>query len=109
MGTDLTYDKYCCKSFTRDEYMEGKVKHEQYYSQFVTRGMLDYLKATLKTKIELSEDPSFNDIPLKIWDRMPSSLLPFKAFYKLNRGVSPADKVCAFKAAARIIKSESRR
>lgn len=89
--------------------MKGEVKHEQYYNQFVSRAMLDHLKATLKDKIQNSEHSSFNDIPIRIWDRMPNSLLPLRAMYKLNRGASLADKVCAYKAAARIIRDEYKR
>jgi hypothetical protein len=57
--------------FTRKQYLDRECNHREYYAQFVTPGVkqrvlqrfgIDALKA--------SEEPSFNDLPLAVWDSL---------------------------------------
>lgn len=97
---------------TRQEYMDGKATHEQYYGQFVT----DALKRAVTDRFGIetlvnSTDPHFNDIPLGQWDAF-SQTMPFlvsmrKVFEAQgNRGWSLATVVCLAKEAARQVKQE---
>ena len=93
---------------TRKQYMNREFTHEEYYSQFVTDGILN-LVGKIQSKIDASEDENFNDIPLVIWDQMSKAFGYYsdviRAISKTTAGgVSLSDKVCVLKQAARIIK-----
>lgn len=96
--------------FTRKDYLDGKVSHHDYYSQFLTNSLIEYVKERFKDKIYLSEDDNFNNIALTYWDQ-----LYIKDKIKLNLWIeangnrkeyswSACDRVCIAKAAAKIIK-----
>lgn len=57
-------------NFTRKQYMEGEVNHDDYYGQFVTDGVIRLLD---QDRVKNSTDPHFNDIPLLHWDRLVRS------------------------------------
>jgi hypothetical protein len=102
--------------YTRKDYMDHKVTHEQYHAQFVT----DEVRRIVSTRIGLdriraSTDPHFNDIPLVEWDaiigfddRGPSIKYPFGASAKLKAAgdiISAASLISILKEAARQLKS----
>lgn len=104
--------------FTREDYMEGKCTHDEYYAQFLG-GENSYTNAfdlilgrwkKEEIKKAYKEDPSFNTLPLNGWnvigwDVLSESLIcrPFREF-----GDVPilAGKVCILKRAAKIIATE---
>ena len=104
--------------YTRKQYLNKEVSHEDYYSQFVT----DHIKHLVETfigqdAIIKSSDPYLNDIPLKKWDSLylvstnPPKINALgigKILGESNGsgGVSMSDMVCVLKAAARMLKKE---
>lgn len=115
--------------FIRNDYINGKVTHRQYYGQFVN-------EATKKRVIESigidkllnSKDEHLNDIPLKKWDLLggfiwkvrggeeiavmqPHSsedILPidYKLLKEAGEGVSSSTMVCIYKEAGKQIIEE---
>lgn len=82
------------KVFTHKDYLDGLCTHREYYGQFVTSYIRGVVLSNIgKDKIKKSADEHFNDIPLKLWDRLP-----------LGRSGSLSQKVCIAKEAARQIK-----
>lgn len=106
--------------YTRKDYMDGlkemdgKTRHDTYYSQFVTPSVAArVLDAVSIVQIMKSEDPHFNDIPLRIWDNLglPQDVALWVGMannftYKTpsKPGLSQADQVCVNKQVARIIR-----
>ena len=101
---------------TRKEYLDlsrlgnGIEAFHQYYSQFVTpyvEGVV--LRHIGEDRIRESKDVHFNDIPLKLWDR----LVPLVRHgisvrnEEINgtRAVSICECVCTLKTAAHIIRN----
>ena len=96
---------------TREQYMDGQIDHDTYYSQFVTYGVLQLVRSgSIKRVILSSKDPHFNDIPLNRWDLMAGAL-PSDAIllHKLadRGGISRANRVCILKAAAKQLRKWS--
>lgn len=90
--------------FTRQDYINGKINHNDYYAQFVTPQMLDSIASYIGSdKLLSSTDPHLNDIPLKQWDFLPWEQSAFDKVREANGtgGVSLSDKVCIWKNAAR--------
>ena len=56
--------------FTREQYLNNEVSHEEYISQFVTSTELEVVKSQFGNRLFQSQDPYLNDIPLKEWDRL---------------------------------------
>ena len=54
--------------FTRTQYLNNEVSHEEYISQFVTSTELEVVKSQFGNRLFQSRDPYLNDIPLKEWD-----------------------------------------
>jgi len=103
--------------FDRNDYMQGKCSHQEYYSQFTTKAMQTHICNRIgKSRIEESTDKYFNDIYLKLWDNLDAKLFINKELYKLCNNVtyaeaarsnfmwSPSCNVCVLKAAASIIR-----
>jgi hypothetical protein len=105
---------------TRDEYMNGKVEHREYYAQFITDEMVKQVKDNIGIeRIKASKDKHLNDIPMKEWDGL--SGISFKIingsqtlasrpqvshkFVELckqaGEGISPSTLVCVYKEIAR--------
>ena len=89
----------------RNDYMQGKITHRQYYSQFVNDNVKQMIIDKIgKDKLLNSEDEYFNDIPLYLWDNIGlpcgiNDLLKQAGdFYTL------AGQVCILKEAGRQIK-----
>ena len=96
--------------FTRKQYMSNEVTHAEYYNQFVI-DLIPLVRGAIgEDRIKASRDPYFNDIPLRRWDFL-AALIPAETQRKIaeangSGGISLSDKVCALKAAARLIKEE---
>ena len=121
--------------YTRANYMAKECTHDQYYSQFVTPGIIQHVTWAIgKDRICASQDRHFNDIPLKEWDFLDKGIrlnLPKDKWRRLacadtlteggkenwlkanpNPGRflwSLSDAVCIAKQAARIIKARNNR
>lgn len=102
--------------YTRKDYMDGKVTHDAYYSQFVTPEVRAIVARCIGAgRIRASTDPHFNDIPLREWDaiigftdgpqpRVATSLGVRTALEAAGDSVSASTLTCVMKAAARQIK-----
>jgi len=89
------------QELSREDYMSGKVTHDQYYNQFVTQDILDIITVSVGTEdILASKDPNFNDIALYRWDRC-GVLLEGKVNWPKDDGPSTAGLVCVAKAGAK--------
>lgn len=88
---------------TRQDYMDKKCTHQEYYSQFVDYDVIIAVLEYIGEKnIIKSKDEHFNDIPLKKWDNL--GLLNLELLKKHNETPSLATNCCIGKAAARMIK-----
>jgi len=95
-------------SYSRKDYMDRKVTHQEYYFQF-GKHLIDYVQSIIgKDRIINSTDPHFNDIPLKLWDDMEDSIrmMVGRKIGEANGtgGLSLSDTVCAAKSAAKHIR-----
>lgn len=93
---------------SRSDYKSGKATHNEYYGQFVTKGVLGLVKDRIgEDRIKASEDPHFNDIPLAEWDRLPLWSHLASVIREANGNINPslAEKNSVMKAAARMIKA----
>ena len=104
----MTHQEYLDLSCSGDS--DSIAAFHQYYSQFVTpyvEGVV--LRHIGEDRIRASKDVHFNDIPLKLWDR----LVPLVRHgisvrnEEINgtRCVSICECVCTLKTAARIIRN----
>jgi hypothetical protein len=101
--------------FTRKQYMDGDVSHDEYYGQFVTDGVIRLLD---QERVKASTDPHFNDIPLHRWDQL-ATLLPHNVISAVcdanesthagKRVHSLSDCVCVLKAAAKKVRETEQR
>jgi hypothetical protein len=99
--------------FTRKQYMDGEVSHNDYYGQFVTDGVIQLFDWALRDRIKKSIDPHFNDIPLRQWDQLaaclPKSVISVvcdanTSTHSGGRAYSLSDCVCVLKAAAKKVR-----
>jgi hypothetical protein len=59
---------------TREDYMDHKATHREYYGQFITPTIVAQVARMIgKDRIMASTDPHFNDIPLREWDAFSGS------------------------------------
>lgn len=95
--------------FTRQDYLQDKCTHRQYYAQFVNDNVKQMVKDRIGIdKIKCSKDEHFNDIPLYLWDNCG---LPYGISDLLKQAgdyYSLAGQVCILKEAGRQLK-EGRR
>ena len=97
--------------FTREQYMNKEVSHQEYYAQFVTPGVMNLVRNAIgEGTIRDSQDPHFNDIPLARWDNLHPYILSLVG-WKISKanggwGVSLGETVCVAKAAAEMIRDE---
>lgn len=106
---------------TRDERMERRCTHEEWWQQFVTESTIRYVRDSIGlSRIVASIDEHLNDIPLADWDRLTISQhfdrMDTKA-WKDAHGIprdnprfpwSLSDTVCVAKCAARMIQERYR-
>jgi len=86
---------------SRNDYLEGKVTHREYYAQFVTSSVRDTVRRHIGAhRIKISDDPHFNDIPLIEWDRLG---------WAVSRLSDPSlhERVCVLKEAAEQLRDEA--
>lgn len=100
---------------TRKEYLDlsrlgnGTEVFHQYYSQFVTPYVTEVVRTCIgEDIIRASKDVHFNDIPIKLWDKLVPCVRHGIASKneELNgmRAVSECECVCTLKTAAHIIR-----
>lgn len=97
---------------TRQQYLDTPserqaIAHRAYYAQFINQLIVDLVLRHLgRERIVTSQDPHFNDIPLKRWDMMVPNL-PFGINRKLAQygdNLSLSTGVCILKEAAQQIR-----
>jgi hypothetical protein len=87
--------------YSRQDYLSGKVTHDEYYGQFVNKHILVCVESRVKlSRIMDSNDDAFNDIPLKIWDNFHPVVSQLAGL----KNPSLSDSVCIAKRAALEIK-----
>lgn len=93
--------------FNRQDYIDGKCSHDEYYAQFVTKPLIFLVEAAFGREIRDSTDPYFNDILKERWDKLTKLMLEsLPPLAKANGGgISLSDKVCVLKAAATMLKA----
>ena len=94
---------------TRKQYINGDCTHDEYYGQFVSRGVILAVERMVgATRIVESQDQHFNDIPLHVWDALnaPIRHICGQSISEANGsgGISLSDTVCVAKQAAKQIK-----
>jgi hypothetical protein len=91
--------------YTRDDWRaEMAERHRRYYGQFVTASTRAFVAHCIGIdKLLASRDPHFNDIPLKQWDNLVTSLPLAKRFEAVGDYYTLASGVCVAKEAARQI------
>lgn len=95
--------------YTRQDYLDGKCSHAEYYGQFVDAGVIARVSRAIGVdRIKSSTDPHFNDIPLRKWDRVLVPVPRHIARSMKERGdyATLAGAVCVAKAAARQIRGK---
>ena len=96
--------------FTRKDYLNNKCSYNEYYAQFITEQIVNYVQASIgKEKILASKDPHFNDIKLFAWDILAQVILQSTQYLRKAAGESGSlsASVCIAKAAAEQIRSNS--
>lgn len=89
------------------DYMDKKFTHDEYYGQFVTKGIIQYIGTSIgDERIKKSTDPHFNDIPLGEWDRLHGTMIYLCGKQLKESGGFNAlcDTVCVAKRAAKEIR-----
>lgn len=89
------------------EYMDKKYTHDEYYGQFVTKGLISCVTKFIgEDRIKKSTDEYFNDIPLKEWDNLHRHMLDYCQLKLKQVGGFAAlcDTVCIAKRAAKEIR-----
>lgn len=97
---------------TRKQYLNGEVSHHDYYAQF-GKHLVSLVGSRFGIdRIKASTDPHFNDIPLNKWDNLAITvrMTVGRMLAEANGGgVSLSDCVCSAKAAAQIIREDSKK
>lgn len=93
---------------TRQEYMDGKVTHAEYYRQFVTESVKSHVARRIGLdRIKTSHDEHLNDIPLNQWDDISRAIFGNPSIgtrlKKAGDFWSLAVGVCIAKQAARMM------
>lgn len=101
---------------TRKEYLDlsrtgdSLAAFHQYYSQFVTPYVTEVVRTCIgEDIIRASKDVHFNDIPIKLWDKLVPlvrhGIASKNEDINGTRCVSMCECVCTLKTAARIIRN----
>ena len=99
--------------FTRQDYLDNKCNHREYYGQFINNRIKNIVSRRLKVneiKKALMDDKNLNTIKLAIWDSILRPLPAETANLLRELGDYPtlAGAVCIAKEAARqLVESES--
>ena len=92
---------------TRQDYLSGKISHDEYYIQFVDSHIVNQVLFIIgKDEILNSKDKHFNDIPLKYWNIV---LCPLPDYVKnqlkqAGDNTTLAGAICIAKQAAKQIR-----
>jgi hypothetical protein len=89
-------------TITRTQYLNKEATHREYYSQFVTAGVIQRVKGFKLETLIKGKDEHFNNIPLALWDSL-MPVVPFEINSKLKECGDYATKagvVCILKEAA---------
>ena len=79
--------------------------HNDYYFQFATENTISILKNKIGvSKIKESNDPHFNDIPLRQWDTLPGFVNSAK-LKEAGEIFTLSTKVCIYKSIAHKIRN----
>lgn len=84
---------------TRQNYLNGECTHREYYAQFVTASIKNYVESRFgieRLKNALLEDKYLNSIKLNEWDMLHISV----DMSDYGDRLTPAGKVCILKEAA---------
>jgi hypothetical protein len=95
---------------TRNEYMEGRASHEDYYGGIVAECGVDFkdAKDIARFREALKTDKNMNNIPLAWWDAKAQALMVYngaairKALKDRGDFYSMCGGVCILKTAARM-------
>ena len=109
---------------TRQDYMDGKASHDEYYKQFSDEDTKQELLNVISLdEINKSTDEHMNDIPMKKWDSISGFVWKVqhgsevqvgnvhvrsdlvKKLKEAGDGVSCAGMTCIYKAQARLLKT----
>jgi len=87
---------------------QREAAHRAYYAQFVTPAHFSRLK-NLTVSIKTSKDPHFNDIDLRVWDRLslPVPMESNTLLHKCGDYPTLCGAVCILKEAAQQIREGS--
>jgi len=90
---------------TRQDYLEGKATHRQYYAQFVNgQTKIRLLAGISRERLLASTNENLNDIPLTEWDNLPTIFFEYdKKMSDAGDYLTTSGKVCIYKEAARQI------
>jgi hypothetical protein len=89
--------KHMNTTITRNDYISGKVTHDEYYAQFVTPSIYKLVEYHFGRKVledAYKKDESLNTIPLHRWDNLAGDIVGFDNL---------SMKVCTLKRAAKMI------
>lgn len=93
--------------YTRRDYLYERCAHDEYYSQFLTAEIIEYVESKIgREKILSSEDETLSDIDVRNWDRIVYNLKPLvcdEILIKAQEGWSLMTGVCIAKQAARYV------
>jgi hypothetical protein len=94
--------------FTKKDFTAGKCNEDEYYSQFVTKEVIDVIRrsTTYKHIMQARDKKDFFDLDLHQWDFITGAILCLvgrEAFKERGDYVSQVGLVCIAKAAARKI------
>jgi hypothetical protein len=88
--------------YTRRDYLNKKCTHREYYAQFVTTSYVNSVASKIGlSRLLKSEDPDFNDIPLREWDMLPIPVGTHSLMISLEDYLTMAGAVSMSKEAAR--------
>ena len=104
---------------TRTDYLAGNCSHREYYGQFVTENIKNYVVSMIgKRAILEATDPHLNDIALQKWDQLTAirHMINTDKWREVNccenQSTYPwslSDQVCIAKEAARQFIDEVKR
>lgn len=98
------------KKFTRQDYLDSKCTHSEYYGQFVgsyTKSLIVSVFGVDKIKELFKEDANLNNVPLYKWDLLAGRFdSPVQKMRDLGDYPTLAGKVCILKESARQIATQ---
>lgn len=105
---------------TRQDYLDGKISHRDYYAQFITATMVQQVIDNIGIeRIKNSKDEHLSDIPMKEWDALSGhgwrisggqEVMTGRIQYSVtfrdlckqaNEGISSSTMICVYKEIAR--------